>query len=193
MAKFKLKKSHIIGSPDAETDDLLLEAFISISNLHEIIDTKNQKSILLGRTGSGKSAIIKYLKNNCENIQEIAPEAMSLRFLSNSTILKYFNTLGVNLNLFYKVLWKHVFIVELLKMYFNEETASFKKKTFFERLKSKLNEDGRKSNSRKEKAIKYMESWSNDFWQQTEILIKNFEKNIQDKFIESLNIDADAI
>lgn len=193
MAKYKIKKSELIGSPDAETDEILLSAFIQVDNLQEIIDTKNQKSILLGRTGSGKSAILKYMKNECENIQEIQPEALSLRFLSNSTILKYFNSIGVNLNLFYKVLWKHVFIVELLKMYFDEESSSFKKKSFFERLKEKLNEDGKRNNSRKEKAIKYMESWSNDFWQQTEILIKNFEKSIHDKFVDSFQLGEDFL
>lgn len=191
MSLYKIKKGQLIGSPDAETDEILLSAFISIANLEEIIDTRNQKSILLGRTGSGKSAIIKYLNDKCENVRRIDPESMSLRFLSNSTILRYFDSIGVNLNLFYKVLWKHVFIVELLKMYF-EETSTFKKQTFFERLKSSIGQ-GKKINTRKDKAIKYMETWSNDFWQQTELLIKSFERNIQEKFIASLNIDADAI
>ncbi len=143
------------------------------------------------RTGSGKSAILKYLAKNCENVKNIDPESMSLRFLSNSTILRYFESIGVNLNLFYKVLWKHVFIVELLKMHF-DETSSFKKHTFFDRLKSSIGR-GKKTNTRKEKAIAYMETWSNDFWQQTEILIKTFEKSIQEKFMASLNIDADVI
>lgn len=191
MSKYRIKKSQLIGSPDAETDELLIDAFISINNLDEILDTRNQKSILLGRTGSGKSAILKYLAKNCENVKNIDPESMSLRFLSNSTILRYFESIGVNLNLFYKVLWKHVFIVELLKMHF-DETSSFKKHTFFDRLKSSIGR-GKKTNTRKEKAIAYMETWSNDFWQQTEILIKTFEKSIQEKFMASLNIDADVI
>ncbi|OFY96828.1 MAG: hypothetical protein A3K10_14600 [Bacteroidetes bacterium RIFCSPLOWO2_12_FULL_31_6] len=190
MAKYKIKKSQLIGSPDAETDDLLLKAFVSIDNLSEIIDVKNQKSILLGRTGSGKSAIIRYIKKNCQNVQEISPESMSLRFLSNSTILKHFTSLGVNLNLFYKVLWKHVFIVELLKMHFDEDSDSFKKKSFFERLRSNVSKEGKKTNERKEKAIKYMESWSNDFWIQTELLIKNFEKTIHDKYETSIGLDS---
>jgi len=191
MSKYKIKKTKLIGSPDAETDEILLSAFVSIDNLEEIIDTKNQKSILLGRTGSGKSAIIKYLTDKLSNVRRIDPESMSLRFLSNSTILRYFESIGVNLNLFYKVLWKHVFIVELLKMYFFE-ASMFKKQSFFERLKATVT-NGKRSNTRKEKAVKYMETWSNDFWQQTEILIKSFEKNIQEKFLSSLNIDADLI
>lgn len=190
--KFKIKKTQNIGSPDAETDDFVLNAFVSIDNLSEILDTKNQKSILIGRTGSGKSAIIKYIKKNANDVTEITPEAMSLRFLSNSTILKYFNSIGVNLNLFYKVLWKHVFIVELLKMYFNEK-GTFKTRNLFERLREQLTREGRKDIARKEKAIKYMESWSNDFWQQTEILIKNIENSIESKFADQCEINLDVI
>jgi hypothetical protein len=191
MGRFKFKKSQQIGAPDAETDDFVLNAFIPVDNISEVVDTKNQKSILLGRTGSGKTAIIRYLKSNCKNVQEIVPEAMSLRFLSNSTILKYFASIGVNLNLFYKVLWKHVFIVELLKMYFNDESSSFKRKSFFDQLRERLITD-KKNKAQKEKAIKYMESWSNDFWQQTEFLIKSFEKSVQDKFVQEIGVDVDV-
>lgn len=76
--QFKIKKSFNIGSPDAETDDLLLDVFVQTENLNQIVDTKNQKSILVGRTGSGKSAIIKYLKNNCDNCMTISPECCSI-------------------------------------------------------------------------------------------------------------------
>ena len=192
MTKFKLKKSFQIGSPDAETDEYVLNAFINIDNLDEILDSKNQKSILLGRTGSGKSAIIKYIKSTQENVCSIEPEAMSLRFLSNSTILRYFNSIDVNLNLFYKVLWKHVFIVELLKMFFDESGNSIKQKTFFDRIKDRITKD-KKDFSKKNRAIKYMETWSNDFWQQTEMLVKSFEENIQKKFADSVSLDIETV
>lgn len=193
MAKFKLKKTQQVGSPDAETDDFVLEAFVPIENYYEIVDPKNQKSILLGRTGTGKSALIRYLKSNVEHFAEIQPESLSLRFLSNSTILRYFSSLGVHLNLFYKVLWKHIFIVEMLKMYFEEDSISFKKQSFFERLKNKLSSEGKRKSERKERAIRYMEDWSNDFWKNTEILIKSFERNIQEKFAESLGIEFENL
>lgn len=192
MAKYKIRKSQLIGSPDAETDKFVLNAFVSIDNLHEILDTQNQKSILLGRTGSGKSAIIKYLKNNCDNVQEIAPEAMSLRFLSNSTILQYFDKLGVNLNLFYKVLWKHVFIVELLKMYFKNDSNDQRRKSIILRIKEKVLKE-KKEIKRKEKAINYLDNWTNDFWQQTELLIKNFEKKIKESYESSIGVSIDSL
>lgn len=188
--KFKLKKTQNIGAPDAETDDILFDVFVSIDNLEEIEDVKCHKSILIGRTGTGKSAIIKHLLKNCENITEIAPEAMSLRYLSNSTILSYFKNLGVNLNLFYKVLWKHVFIVELLKMYFKEED-SFKKDTFFSNLFGVLSKE--KKNSKRERAIKYLEEWSDDFWEKTAYRVQSIENNLQHKFAESLGISAKVL
>src|SRR5690554_4526125 len=125
--KYRLNSSLNFGAPDAETDDLLFEVFVENNAVTEVLDTRSQKSILLGRTGSGKSAIIRYLENQHEDVQRIEPEALSLQFLSNSTILKYFRGLGINLNLFYKVLWKHVFIVELLKLYFKDDFDQGKK------------------------------------------------------------------
>ena len=186
--KFKFKKNSNIGSPDAETDDILFDVFVDIDNLEEIIDTKSQKSILIGRTGTGKSAIIKYVKKNCQKVTEIAPEAMSLRFLSNSTILQYFKKLDVNLNLFYKVLWKHVFMVELLKLYFSDTEEKIKKRTFLQSLLG-----NNKIDPKKERAVKYMEEWTDDFWENTEYRVKSFEKSIRENFASSIGISIEAL
>lgn len=187
--KFKIKRSLNIGSPDAETDDILFDVFVNIENLNDILDVKNQKSILIGRTGSGKSAIVRYLLKNCEKIVQIEPEAMSLRFLSNSTILKYFKTLDVNLNLFYKVLWKHVFVVELLKLYFEDYDDDRKKTSFFQNLIDKFKKTEKKDGKR-DRAVKYLEKWTTEFWESTEYKITEFEKTIQDKFATELGVDA---
>jgi hypothetical protein len=190
--KFTIKKSSNVGSPDAETDDMLFDVFVNIDNCEEILDTRNQKSVLIGRTGTGKSAIIKYLKKECDNLVEIEPEAMSLRFLSNSTILMYFKGLGVNLHLFYKVLWKHVFIVELLKMYFDDGDDERKKNSFFQNLQTKFKSKG-KSEVKKERALQYMEGWTNDFWKKTEYRVKSMERSIQSEFAGSLGIPTDLL
>lgn len=184
--KFKFNKHLEIGSPDAETDSILMQAFVEKDVLSAILNMNNQKSVLIGRTGSGKSAILRYIETTQERVYRIKPEAMSLRYLSNSTILNYFKALDVNLTFFYKVLWKHVFIVELLKLYFGDN--QFKKQNFFETITEKIKNKIGKSNPKKEKAIAYLKNWSNDFWANTEHRIKELEKMIQTKFTSETGI-----
>lgn len=186
IPKFRFQKHTDIGAPDAETDNILMDAFIENDALTALLNMSNQKSILIGRTGSGKSAILKYIEKTEERVTRIKPEAMSLRYLTNSTILSYFNSLNVNLTFFYKVLWKHVFIVELLKLYFGENVA--KKNNFFETIAEKIKTKLGKANPKKEKAIKYLKNWSNDFWASTEHRIKELEKTIQTKFTEETGV-----
>jgi hypothetical protein len=180
VKKFKLTKNIVIGSPDAETDRILMNVFVKSHELDSLLDVKNHKSIIIGRTGSGKSALISYLERTQERVCRIEPEAMSLRYLSNSTILGYFRELGINLNFFYKVLWKHVLIVELLKLYFGEDT--FRKQNWIENFKQKIF-SSTKRNPRKERAIDYLTKWSNDFWLDTEMRIKEIEHTLESKFL----------
>lgn len=186
VPKFKFHKNLEIGAPDAETDRILMDAYIKNPALYALIDMTNQKSVIIGRTGSGKSAILKYIENTQKNLVRIKPEAMSLRYLTNSTILSYFNEIGVNLTFFYKVLWKHVFIVELLKLYFGESET--KKQNYFETLAEKIKNKWGKSNPKKERALSYLKNWSKDFWANTEHRIKELENKIQTKFIEETGL-----
>lgn len=175
-------KSHLdIGSLDAENDDFLMNSFVEISYLSLLLE-KNQKSILLGRTGIGKSALIRYLEEEQEHVSRINPEAMSLRHLSNSTIIKYFNSLDVKLDLFYKVLWKHVFIVEIIKLKFSNNLD--KSNQILEWFKNKF------SDRKKKKAIEYLERWENHFWENTEHRIKEIETNLEKKYKEELGISG---
>lgn len=192
--QFKLKKSFNIGSPDAETDDFLLTVFVQTENLNQITDTKSQKSILIGRTGSGESAIIKYLQRSCLNCIQISPESMSLKFLSNSTILQHFKLLKVNLNFFYKVLWKHVFIVELLKLYFSyEKKSNASGNLFYKNIIENIKKKTVRRNPRREKAIEYLENWTDDFWKETEYRIKSFEDKIKESYTSIMGVNLDAI
>lgn len=120
---YKFRKNIDIGSLDAESDHLLLKAFVEKHELEVLEDINNVKSIIIGRTGAGKSALIKYIENNEDHVVRIDPESLSLRHLSNSDIINYFKKIDVKLDLFYKLLWKHVFIVELIKIYFNNNLS----------------------------------------------------------------------
>jgi len=182
--KFRFNKYQEIGSPDAETDRYLNDAFIEKDDFHAIIDMNNQRSILVGRTGSGKSAILKHVETTQERVVRIQPEAMSLRFLSNSTLLQYFNSIEVNLNFFYKILWKHVFVIELLRLYFAYDDK--KKNNWLFSVKNKFS---RKNNPRREKALEYFDKWSNEFWIDAEKRIKEIENTVQRKFEAEVGSD----
>src|SRR5690606_9289136 len=129
----------------------LLSSFVDKNDISILRDMNDSKCILLGRTGSGKSALIKYLEEHEEDIVRIDPESMSLRHLSNSNIINYFKTLDVKLDLFYKVLWKHVFIVELIKLYFDNNLS--KSQGILDWIKSKTDDKYIK----KKQSIEYLE------------------------------------
>jgi hypothetical protein len=183
--RFKLSRDIDIGSPDAETDSILMDVFLVSDALTSLMKIDNQKSIIIGRTGSGKSALLRYIEQNKHKVVSLQPEAMSLRFLCNSTILTYFRGLDVNLNFFYKVLWKHVFMVELLKLYFGDDI--FRKQNWIQNLTEKLTRSG-KNNPRKERAIRYLTVWSKDFWLDTEKRVKELENKIEKQFLHETGI-----
>ena len=183
--KFKFQKYQEIGSPDAETDKYLEDAFVEKEDFNAIVDMNNQRSILIGRTGSGKSAILRHIEKTQERVVRIQPEAMSLRFLSNSTILQYFNSLDVNLNFFYKILWKHVFVIELLRLYFSYDDQ--RKNNWFAGIKDKFS---KKNNAKRNKALEYFDKWSNEFWIDAEKRIKEIERTVEQKFEAEVGADV---
>lgn len=184
--KFRFSSSQLLGSPDAETDTILLETFIHNECLDLLLNMENQSSIIIGRTGSGKSAILKYIEENNHKVRRIEPEAMSLKHLYNSDLLNHFRSLGINLNLFYKVLWKHVFVVELLNLYFLDNPQ--RKKTVFDAIKSRF--DSEKKTFSKDKALIYLSTYSNDFWQATESRIREIEKKLESKLNTELGFNV---
>jgi hypothetical protein len=188
VKKFKFSKYLEIGSPDAETDNFLEQAFIEKDALEALLDTNNQRSILIGRTGSGKSAILKHIETTESKVARIEPEAMSLRFLSNSTMIQYFRENDVNLNFFYKILWKHVFVIELLRLHFSYDNK--RKNNWFVDIKEKFT---KKHNPKRDKAFEYFEKWSNEFWLDTEVRIKEIENTVQKKFENELGIDIKSL
>ena len=98
-----------IGAPDAEADAELLEScFVDTGTLESIQSTESHASIVLGRTGQGKSAILLRLMAIEKNSVQIRPLELAFRFVENSTVIRFFEDAGVNLNLFYRLLWRQL-------------------------------------------------------------------------------------
>lgn len=176
MIQYKFNRNIDIGSLDAENDKFLLAAFVDKNDMAILRNMDDPKGILLGRTGCGKSALIRFLEEKEENLIRIDPESMSLRHLSNSDIINYFKKLDVKMDLFYKVLWKHVFIVELIKLHFNNDLT--KSRGILDWIKSKI--DDKYIN--KKQSVEYLEKWEDKFWENTEYRIKELETSLESRF-----------
>jgi len=85
---FVFKKHMSVGEADAENDNQFLsECFTDIGDYEVLEDTNAPQSIVLGRTGVGKSALLEQIEKNSDRIIRIEPEQLALRHVSNSTIL----------------------------------------------------------------------------------------------------------
>src|SRR5664280_895025 len=110
------RKQDRIGAMDAEEDAAFLsDCFVDTGDLELLEDCQRPERIVLGRTGSGKTALLLRLLEQPYAI-EIRPENLALSYITNSTILQFFEQLGVNLDPFYKLIWRHAFCVELLSL-----------------------------------------------------------------------------
>jgi len=79
-----------IGFADAEDDtDYLHECYVDIDQVQQVLNTEDPGSILLGRTGCGKTAAIMHIVSVQDNVIQIEPETLSLNFISNSNILSF--------------------------------------------------------------------------------------------------------
>ena len=113
---FVFRKHDEIGAAAAEDDAQYLEdCFVDTGDLALLADCKSHKHIIVGRTGSGKSALILELTRVNPNVIHLSPHDLSLNFIANNNIISFFETAGVNLTPFYVLLWKHLLVVELLK------------------------------------------------------------------------------
>lgn len=178
--KFKFRRHASVGAAAAEDDDLFLsECFLDTGDLEALIDCHDPRRIVLGRTGIGKTALLNQLIKE-KNVIAINPETLSFNYLTNSSILQFFLEAGVKLDLFFKLLWRHIFTVELIKKRYNitSETA---KKSFLTRIQTLVGQD-----KKKERAINYLLQWGDKFWEQTEYRIKEITGRIENELQGSI-------
>ncbi len=185
---FVFRKHMSIGEVDAENDSLFLhDCFFDTGDYDVLEDTYSSQCIVLGRTGSGKSALLEKLESSNERVIRIEPDELALKHISNSNILTFFEDLGVNLDIFYSLLWQHTFAVELIKHKYNIDTPSAKV-NFFESISRLISGD-----RRKQQALKYIEDWGDKFWLDTETRIREFTEKLENSLASSINAGLSEI
>ena len=174
---FILKSTDKIGYPDASEDlGFLSECFVDSGRLSVLKDCSRPERIVLGRTGSGKSALLERLLEECEGDgRRFSPETLSLNYVTNSTILTALKEFGVNFDLFFHLLWKHVFAVELIKWRYGL-TDEKTQRNFFQQVATQFK-------PKEKRALEYLQEFGSTFWIESDDrvveLTKNFERELK--------------
>ncbi len=180
MDKIVIKKGLKVGELDAEADsDLLGTCFVDNGQLSSLLNISSPASVILGRTGSGKSALLYKISQDVEHSAMLDPNDISIRFLEHSNIIQFFNEIDVKLDLFYRMLWRHILTVELLKLRYSLRSES-ENRSFLNRINQWVDRD-----SVKKRALEYFTEWGDRFWLETDEQLKElttkFTKDIKAK------------
>ena len=174
-----------IGAADAIQDKMYLEScFLDNGSAGILTDMDDPKCIALGRTGAGKTALLEIIDSGHERTIKLDPSALAISYLTNNEIIKFFSDAGVKMDLFYRLLWRHVLVIEIIKSHFkiiNEQT----RESFFKRMWDNVT-IGRS----KKEALDYVLQWGRSFWESTDYRVKevtqNFENDLKSAFDLSL-------
>jgi hypothetical protein len=175
--RYTFRRNSSVGAMDAESDERYLrECFFDTGDLSVLVDCEEPKRIVLGRVGVGKSALLAKVRDTCEHAYEIRAEDLALGYIANSDIIQFFEAAGVKLDLFYQLLWRHLFVMELLKRRFRLDDNE----SLLTQLKDLIFRD-----PAKKKALEYFEQWNGKFWSDTETRVKEFTTKLEDKLSSS--------
>jgi hypothetical protein len=189
QSKFRFRNHDHIGAAAAEQDDSFLrDCFIDTGDLTILRDCSSPHRIILGRTGAGKTALLSKFSEVTDNVIAVKPESLALAHISNSTVLQYVYKLGVNLDIFFKLLWRHVFTVEIIKAHFKIDNPHGKGSLY--NWVETLFSDKRKKHKQ---ALNYLENWGKDFWEETDYRIRELTTKLESELKDSISATIPSI
>ena len=179
------KSSFSFGGLAAEKDPLLSAAYWDNGDFETIASPTDPRCFIIGRTGSGKSAAFKHLEELFPNkVIRIVPENLSLSYLTNLNVVNYLLGLDVHLDPFFKALWKHVILVEVLKHRYDINSPE-QKKNILERFREIF-----KNNTGRTMAINYLDEFGDKFWCEADERVKQIAETFENKVAASVGMDA---
>jgi hypothetical protein len=177
--KFRFKRLDRIGVPDAAEDQEFLEhCFVDTEDVEALLDCGNSRRVVVGGTGCGKTALLERVKRGHGRVLVVPPESLALTHITNSTILKFLLSIGVSLDIFFKLLWRHVFTVEILRAQFAVYSEA-DQVSFLQRVRTLFKAEHRR-------AVRYLEDWGKTFWKDTDYRIKELTTKLEQEVSGSI-------
>lgn len=173
----KITTNFNIGAEQAEADPLLEAAFYESSVYAATADRTDRHCFIIGRTGSGKSAILTRLEETeGDHVIRIDPEDLSLPYILDLGVIRYLSDLNVHMDPLFIALWKHIFLVELLRHRYQVDSPE-KKHNVFTTLMERVRRD-----PSKQAALEYLDEFGESFWCETDVRVREittkFERRI---------------
>lgn len=181
-----LKSNFSIGNLSAENDDeFLFDCFVNNSFYEEATRISSSKMILSGRTGSGKSAIVRTIENENHSSTEIELLNMTMNYIANSDVINFLLAFDADLDILFKTLWKHVICIELIRLVYKLKSEQESKK-FVQRLWENLHSD-----QTKKRALNYLKTWESKFWVDMDENIRNITQSYEKKFAHDFGLEIE--
>ncbi|MDT9601085.1 P-loop ATPase, Sll1717 family [Sphingosinicella rhizophila] len=181
-----LRRGAGIGTGNAETDDdFLFDCFVEYPPVEECRRATSPVMVVAGRTGSGKTAILRYLERETHRSTSLDPFEMSMSYVSNSDALRFLNAIGADLDLFFQVLWKHVLCIEYIRLRWDVDSAD-KSRNIFSKLFGGFLRD-----ERKQKSLEYIKDWQGKFWITMDQNIKEITESVERKLHAEIGVEIE--
>lgn len=155
-----------IGKLEAESDTYLDACFYETNIFKGIMNfdssEKNPdftKRIIVGRTGSGKSALLRKIldEGSIKVYDKIEAENTIFEHVKNNVFISSLNENGIDLRVFYKSLWLHALLIKVIPALHRSTYQSF-----FNRVQELIG--GKKKSYNPELANEYIEQFKDVFF-----------------------------
>lgn len=183
MELYNFKSSDQIGALDAESDRFLSDCFLE-SNVYETLEKFNDseidfmKRIIVGRTGSGKTALLKMLSNSptIKKYSIIEAESTVFEHINNNVFITELAKNNIDLRVFYKSLWMHVLLIKVIETIYNNDLS------FYEKLQTLVMSKQKKYNL--DLANEYIQNYKDNFFNDRAIceITENFQNDLKLNF-----------
>lgn len=195
---FRFRHGDNVGAADADNDGTYLDTcFVDNGDINVLLNCSNPHCIVVGRTGSGKTALLLELEKRAkDHTERISPDSLSLNYIANCDIVHSLTSLGVNLDPFFKLLWRHVLALQIFQ-HIHPVAEDEKGQGPLAWLTRLLREDKTSQEKRKRhtKVMEFLQKHgSNEFWgdvgHRVEGMVYKFEQAFQTQTGRSFSLAA---